>query len=65
MGGLGGDAPKHVRAMAHVGRDGARRKGAMREMGVVLEAAHTILEWLEGRRRVTSTVAHTIVIGEI
>lgn len=67
MGGLWGDTcSKHVRTMTHVGGDGAGRKGAMREMGVVLEAAmHTILERLEGRRRVPSTITHTIIIGEI
>lgn len=65
MGGLWGDAPKHVWTVGHVGRNGAGRKGAVREMGVVLEATHTILERLEGGRRVTSTIAHTIFIGEI
>lgn len=37
----------------------------MREMGVGLEAAHAIRERLEGGRRVTSTIAHAIIIGEI
>lgn len=66
MGGLWSDAcSKHVGTMAHVRRDGTGRKGAVREMGVVLEAAHTILERLESRRRVTGAIAHTIIIGEI
>jgi hypothetical protein len=65
IGGLWCDAcSKHVGTMTHVRRDGAGRKGAV-EMRVVLEAAHTILERLEGRRRVTTTIAHTIIIGEI
>lgn len=34
-------------------------------MGVGLEAAHAIREWLEGGRRVTSAIVHAIIIGEI
>ena len=37
----------------------------MREMGVGLEAAHAILERLEGRMWVTRTIVHTIIISEI
>lgn len=56
---------KHVRAMAHVRRDRTRGEGTVREMGVGLEAAHAILERLEGRRRVSGTIAHGIIISEI
>lgn len=37
----------------------------MRKMGVGREAAHAILERLEGGGRVTGAIAHTIIIGEI
>lgn len=62
MGGLWGDTSKHVGTGAHVGRDRTRGKWAVREMGVVLEAAHTVLKLLQGR--VTSAIAHTILIGK-
>lgn len=66
VGGLRSDAySKHVRTRTHVRRNRTGGEGTMREMGVGLEAAHAILERLEGGRRVTGTTAHTIIIGEI
>jgi hypothetical protein len=66
MGGLWGDAcSKHVGTVSDVGREGGGRKGGVREMGVVLEATHTIGELLQRRRSVTRTVAHTIIIGKL
>lgn len=66
MGRLWSDAcSEHVRAVAHVRRDGSWRERRVREATIRLEAAHAVLEGLEGRRGVSTAIIHSIIVGKI